>query len=42
MPETMEEEGRVVPVTIRAIGVIDKNIRKYVGRIPGYHNIYSL
>ena len=32
----------VIPVTIGAAGIVDKNIKKYVGRIPGCHNIYSL
>ena len=32
----------VIPVIIGATGIVDKNIKKYVGRIPGYHNIYSL
>ena len=32
----------VVPVIIGATGIVDKNIRKYVGRIPGCHNIYNL
>ena len=32
----------VIPVIIGATGIVDKNIRKYVGRIPGCHNIYSL
>ena len=32
----------VIPVIIGATGIVDKNIKKYVGRIPGCHNIYSL
>ena len=32
----------VIPVIIGATGIADKNINKYVGRIPGCHNIYSL
>ena len=32
----------VIPVIIGATGVVDKNIKKYVGRIPGCHNIHSL
>ena len=32
----------VLPVTIGTTGIVDKNIKKYVGRIPGCHNIYSL
>ena len=32
----------VIPVIIGAIGIVDKNMKKYVGRIPGCHNIYSL
>ena len=31
----------VIPVII-GTGIVDKNIKKYVGRIPGRHNIYSL
>ena len=32
----------VIPVIIGATGIVDKNIKKYVGRIPGFYNIYSL
>ena len=32
----------VIPVIIGATGIVDKNIKKYVARIPGCHNIYSL
>ena len=32
----------VIPVLIGATGIVDKNIKKYIGRIPGCHNIYSL
>ena len=32
----------VIPVVIDGTGIVDKNIKKYVGRIPGCHNIYSL
>ena len=32
----------VIPVIIGATGIADKNIKKYVGRIPGCHKIYSL
>ena len=32
---------QVIPVIIGATGIEDKNM-KYVGRIPGCHNIYSL
>ena len=32
----------VIPVIIGATGIVDKKIKKYVGRIPGCHNIYSL
>ena len=28
-------------VIIGTTGIVDKNIKKYVGRIPGCHNIYS-
>ena len=30
----------VIPVIIGATGIVDKNIKKYVGRLPGSHNIY--
>ena len=33
---------KVIPVIIGATGIVDKNIKKYVGRILGCHNIYSL
>ena len=42
MPETMEQEVNVIPVIIGATGIVDKNMKKYAGRIPGCHNIYSL
>ena len=29
----------VIPVIICATGIVDKNIKKYVGRIPGCHNL---
>ena len=32
----------VIPVMIGATGIVEKNIKKYVGRIQGCHNIYSL
>ena len=32
----------VIPVIIDTTGMVDKNIKKYVGRVPGCHNIYSL
>ena len=32
----------VIPVIIGATGIVDKNIKAYVGRIPGCHNICSL
>ena len=32
----------VIPVIIGATGIEDKNIKKYVGRIPGHHKIYNL
>ena len=32
----------VIPVIIGATGIVDKNTKMYVGRIPGCHNIYSL
>ena len=38
----MEQEGRGHTVIIGETGIADKNIKKYVGRIPGCHNIYKL
>ena len=32
----------VITVIIGATGIVGKNIKKYVGRIPGCPNIYSL
>ena len=32
----------VIPVIIGATGIVDKNTKKYVERIPGCHKIYSL
>ena len=32
----------VIPAITGATGIVDKNIKKYVARIPGCHNIYSL
>ena len=31
----------VIPVIIGVTGIVDKNIKRYVGRIPCCHNIYS-
>ena len=32
----------IIPVIIGGTGIADKNIKKFVGRIAGCHNIYSL
>ena len=32
----------VIPLIVGVTGIVDKNIKKYVGRIPSCHNIYSL
>ena len=32
----------VVPVIIGATGVVERNIKKYLNKIPGKHNIYNL
>ena len=32
----------VIPVIIGETGIADKNSKKYVGRIPGHHNICNL
>ena len=31
-----------MPLIIGATGIVDKSIKKYAGRIPSCHNIYSL
>ena len=33
---------QVTPVIIGATGVIEKNFKKYIGKIPGHHNIYNI
>ena len=38
----MNKKVEVIPVIIGATEILDKNIKKYVRRIPGFHNIYSL
>ena len=38
----LDETLPIIPVIIGATGIVDKNLKKYVGRIPGCHNIYSL
>ena len=35
------KKEEVIPVIIGATGIVGKNIKKYVGSIPGCHNIYS-
>ncbi len=32
----------VVPVIIGTTGIVEKNMKKYLNKIPGQHNIYSL
>ena len=32
----------VIPVIIGPTGIVDKNIKKYVGRIPSHHTTYRL
>ena len=44
-PETVEHiilGYQTLAVNMCATGIVDKNIKKYVGRIPSCHNIYSL
>ena len=36
------KEVEVIPLIIGTTGMVDKNIKKYVGRIPGHHKIYNL
>ena len=40
--KTWNNKVEVIPVIIDSTGIVDKNIKKYVGRIPDCHNIYSL
>ena len=40
--ELWNKKVEVIPVIIGVTGIVDKNMKKYVGRIPGCHNIYSL
>ena len=37
-----DKKVEVIPVIIGVTTIVDKNIKKYVGRIPGCHSIYSL
>ena len=32
----------VVPIINGATGVAEKNLKKYLSRIPGCHNVYTL
>ena len=32
----------VIPVIIGATGIVDSNIKSYIRKIPGSHNIYNL
>ena len=32
----------VIPVIIGATGIADRNIKTYIGKIPGSHNTYNL
>ena len=32
----------VIPVTIGATGIVDRNIKTYIAKIPGSHNIHNL
>ena len=41
-PRLWNKKVENMPVIIGATGIVDKNIKKYVGRIHGCHNIYSL
>ena len=36
------EKVKVVPVIIGTTGIVEKNMTKYLNKIPGQHNIYSL
>ena len=38
----MEQELEVISVITGATGIVDKNIKKYVGRKSDHHNIYNL
>ena len=32
----------VVPIITGATGVVEKNLKKYLNRMPGCHNVYNL
>ncbi len=32
----------VVPIVIGATGVVERNMTKYLNKIPGKHNVYNL
>ena len=32
----------VTPVIIGTTGMVEKNLKKYLGRIPGHHNIHNI
>ena len=38
----MEQEDRGHTVIRGSTGIVDKKIKKSVGRIPGHHNTYNL
>ena len=37
-----KKKVEVVPVIIGTTGIVEKNMKKYLNKIPGQHNIYSL
>ena len=36
------KKGEVCPVTKGATAMVEKNLKKHFGRIPGHHNIHNL
>ena len=37
-----DETVEVVPIFTGATGVVEKNLKKYINRIPACHNVYNL
>ena len=37
-----DKTAEVVPIIIGATVVVEKNLKKYLNRIPGCHNVYNL
>ena len=42
MSKNWDKTEEVIPISIGATGVVQKNLKKYLNRISGYHNVYNL